>query len=598
MAISIDELIGLDGFSQPAFLPDGSALLCIGPGDGLMQAWVQPLGSGAARRISFVENERVMSARLSPDGAQAILSVDAGGDEHAQLWLVPIAGGEAKQLTNAPKVIHTFGTWTPNGKAIYYAANSRDRARFDLHRMDLASGKVETLLKEGQTLSTGGIQPNGTLLPVIEDLSHVNTGISLLDLRSGERKPIKLAERTARAMAFRWNKDGSALYFAADGERDFLGIGRYLVAGGKVEWLYTPEADVEAVALAPDGRIAAVINRDGFNRLEFLSSDGKPMPLALEPGGVITEIAWSPDGRVLAYAFSTPTAGSRIRLLDVVSGTVRGVMADEPAGRLADALVEPVLVKFPSFDGVPLSGFFYRPRGAPPTRGWPVAMMVHGGPEWQMKAFLRYDVQNLVEAGYAVFTPNVRGSTGYGRRYVGLDDRERRMDSVRDLEVCGHWLRRQPGLDPRRMAILGESYGGFMVLSALSEQPDLWQAGVDVFGVVNFETLLRDTGPWRRDHRAAEYGDPLKDPDLMRWLSPISRAGRIKVPLFVTHGDRDPRVPKNESDQIVAFLKSRGGVVEYQELKYEGHGYLRADNRRAAYDGIRRFLDRHLAKNE
>jgi len=598
MAVAIDELIGLDGFSQPAFTPDGSALLCVGPGDGLMQAWRVPLDGGLPRRLSFVRNERVMQARLSPDGSQAILSVDAGGDEHAQLWLVPAAGGEARQLTDAPSVIHTFGTWTPDGKAILYAANARDPSRFDLHRMDLASGKVETLLKDGQTLSTGGVQPNGNLLPVIEDLSHFNTDISLLDLRSGERKPIRIAERTAKSMAFRWSKDGSALYFSADGERDFLGIGRYLVAHSRIDWLYAPEADVESLALAPDGRIAAVVNRDGFSRLELLSADGRPMPTAIEPGGVISEIAWSPNGGTLAYAFSTPTAGSRIRLLDVAAGTVRSVMADEPAGRLAGDLVEPELVRFASFDGVRLSGFFYRPRGAPPARGWPVAMMVHGGPEWQMKAFLRYDVQNLVEAGYAVFTPNVRGSTGYGRRYASLDDRERRMDSVRDLEVCGRWLRRQPGLDPQRMAILGESYGGFMVLSALAEQPDLWQAGVDVFGVVNFETLLRNTGPWRRDHRAAEYGDPLEDPDLMRWLSPISRAGRIKVPLFVTHGDRDPRVPKSESDQIVAFLKGRGGTVEYQELKYEGHGYLRAHNRRAAYDGIRCFLDRHLAKNE
>jgi dipeptidyl aminopeptidase/acylaminoacyl peptidase len=597
-AVSIDDLIGLDGFSQPAFTPDGNSLLCIGPGDGVMQAWIVPLDGTAPRRLSFIPGERVMQARLSPDGTEVMLSVDAGGDEHAQLWVVPTAGGEAKRLTNAPEVIHSFGTWAPDGMAIFYAANGRDRARFDLHRMTLATGKVETLLERGETLTTGGVQPKGHLLPLFEDHSTFNTGVSLLDLRTGERKPIRLANRPAKALAFRWASDGSVFYFAADGDRDFLGIGRYFVADGRVEWLYTPDADVETLALAPDGRLAAVVNRDGFSRLELLSAAGAPTRLALEPGGVITEIAWSPDGRRLAFAFSTTTAGSRIRVLDVASGTVTGPMADEPAGRLVGTLVEPDLVKFPSFDGVPLSGFFYRPRGTPPARGWPVAMMVHGGPEWQMKAFYRYDVQNLVEAGYAVLTPNVRGSTGYGRRYAGLDDRERRMDSVRDLEVCGRWLQQQPGLDPKRMAILGESYGGFMVLSALGEQPDLWQAGVDVFGVVNFETLLRDTGPWRRDHRAAEYGDPRTDPDLMRWLSPISRAGRIKVPLFVTHGDRDPRVPKSESDQIVAFLKGRGGTVEYQEIAYEGHGYWRPDNRKRAYDGVRRFLDRHLAKNE
>ena len=402
----------------------------------------------------------------------------------------------------------------------------------------------------------------------------------------------------SKASGFRWNKDGSAIYFLADGERDFLGIGRYTLAGGKVEWLYTPDADVDGFALAGDGRLAANVNRDGYSRLVLLSPEGRPLPLSVEPGGVVSEMSWSPDGKRLAFAFSTPTAGSRIRLVDVASGTVTAPIAGETAGRLVGTLAEPELLKFESFDGVPLSGFLFRPKGTAPARGWPVVMFVHGGPEGQTKANWRFDLQVMVEAGYVVFAPNVRGSTGYGRRYAGLDDRERRMDSVRDLAVCGEWLKRQPGLDPKRMAIWGESYGGFMVLSALAEQPELWQAGVDIFGVVNFDTLLRDTGPWRRDHRATEYGDPKTDPDLMRWLSPISRADRIRAPLFVSHGDRDPRVPKSESDQIVTFLKSRGKPVEYQEIEYEGHGYWRPGNRRRAYDGVREFLDRQLAKND
>ncbi len=596
--VSLDDLIGLEGFSAPAFLPDGSALLCLGPGDGVMQAWIVPLDGKPPRRLSFVPGERVMQARLSPDGASVLLSVDAGGDEHAQFWLVPTAGGEAKQLTSKPEVIHTFGTWAPDGKAILYAANGKDRARYDLHRMTLATGKVETLLERGETLATSGIQPDGHLLALTEDHSTFNIGISLLDLKSGERTPIRLAGRPVKALGFRWNRDGTALYFLADGERDFLGIGRYLIADSRVEWLYTPDADVDSFALAGDGQLAANVNRDGYSRLEILSAKGQPTRTAVEPGGAIVELAWSPDGTRLAFAFQTPTAGSRIRILDVAAGTVTQPMAGEAAGRLVGTLVEPELVKFESFDGVPLSGFYYRPRGQQPVRGWPAVMFVHGGPEGQTKASYRFDVQSLVESGYAVFTPNVRGSTGYGRRYAGLDDRERRMDSVRDLGVCGEWLKRQPGIDGRRLAIMGESYGGFMVLSALAEQPDLWQAGVDIFGVVNFESLLRDTGPWRRGHRAAEYGDPDTDPDLMRWLSPISRADRIKVPLFVSHADRDPRVPKSESDQIVAFLKAKGRTVEYQEIEYEGHVYWRPDNRKRAYDGVRAFLDRYLAKNE
>jgi len=595
-AISLDDLIALDGFSAPAYLPDGKALLCLGPGDGTMQAWIVPLDGSPRRRLSFT-GERVLSARSNPAGDTILFVTDFGGDEHAQLWTVPVAGGPARQITDLPSAIHTFGGWAPDGKSILYAANRRDRARFDLYRHTLDGDKVETLLEDAETLSVGGWQPGGALVVLLEDHSCFDTGLSLFDTATRERRAITLAERSARIVSTRWSRDGTELYFCADGARDFLGLGRYTVATGRVEWLYTPQADVESCALSPDGRIAVLSNHGGYSRLSLLDGKHRPKPGAIEPGGVISEIAWSPDGATLAFAFATPVAGSRIRLFDPVAGTLAAPMADETAGRYAAVLSQPELVEMESFDGLTFPSFYYLPRGPMPKDGWPCVMFVHGGPESQTKAELRFDMQNMVEAGYALLMPNVRGSTGYGRRYAGLDDRERRMDSVRDLGVAGRWLAARPEIDAKRIAIMGESYGGFMVLSALAEQPELWTSGVDIFGVVNFKTLLEDTGPWRRDHRAAEYGDPRRDPDLMRWLSPISRADRIKAPLFVSHGDRDPRVPKSESDQLVAFLEARNGVVEYQKISYEGHVYRRADNRKIAYAGVRDFLDRTLATN-
>lgn len=595
-AVTLDDLIALDGFSAPAFLPDGKALLCLGPGDGTTQAWIVPLDGSPRRRLSFT-GERVMLARSNPAGDTVLFATDIGGDEHAQLWTVPVADGPARRLTDAPLVIHTFGAWAPDGQSILYASNRRDRARFDLYRHWLEGGRIEMLLEKAETLSVGGWQPGGSLVVLLEDHSCFDTGFSLFDLDTRQRREIVLADRSAKVTSTRWSRDGKELYFCADGARDFLGLGRYTVASGAVDWLHTPQADIESCALSSDGRIAVLSNHDGYSRLSLLDRHHRPRPGAIEPGGVITEMAWSPDAAKIAFAFTTPVAGSRIRLFDPLAGTLTAPMADETAGRLAAVLSQPELVCMESFDGLGFPSFYYLPRGTMPKDGWPCVMFVHGGPESQTRPNLRFDMQNMVEAGYALLMPNVRGSTGYGRRYAGLDDRERRMDSVRDLGVAGRWLAARPEIDATRIAIMGESYGGFMVLSALAEQPELWCAAVDIFGVVNFKTLLENTGPWRRDHRAAEYGDPRRDPDLMRWLSPISRADRIKAPLFVSHGDRDPRVPKSESDQIVAFLNERRGTVEYQEISYEGHGYCRAENRKIAYDGVRRFLDRHLATN-
>jgi dipeptidyl aminopeptidase/acylaminoacyl peptidase len=234
------------------------------------------------------------------------------------------------------------------------------------------------------------------------------------------------------------------------------------------------------------------------------------------------------------------------------------------------------------------------PRTAKPPGGHPAIVWVHGGPVAQTRPNFRPDIQMLLAQGFAVLLPNVRGSSGYGRAYAESDDVEKRLDSVTDLAFGRHWLAAHPAVDGERIGIMGQSYGGFMVASAITEFPELWRAAVDYYGIADFSTLLAGTGAWRSSHRAAEYGDPVRNAELFARISPIHRVDRIRAPVLVAHGMRDPRVPISESEQLVAALQERQKKVTYLTFDYAGHGFVRPDDRRRIYTEVAEFFTAHL----
>jgi dipeptidyl aminopeptidase/acylaminoacyl peptidase len=252
------------------------------------------------------------------------------------------------------------------------------------------------------------------------------------------------------------------------------------------------------------------------------------------------------------------------------------------------------LVTWTSFDGKDIPGWLALPQRPCPKNGHPAIMWVHGGPVSQTRPSFRPDMQMLLAQGFAVLMPNVRGSTGYGRAYTVSDDVERRLDSVADLAHGRKWLASHPAIDGERIGIMGQSYGGFMVMSAITEYPDLWRAAVNYYGIADFVTLLAGTGPWRRNHRAAEYGDPERDAALFARISPIYRVDQVEVPVLIAHGGRDPRVPIGESEQYVTALRERQKAVSYLTFDYAGHGFIRPDDRRRIYRAVAEFFTAHL----
>ncbi len=272
------------------------------------------------------------------------------------------------------------------------------------------------------------------------------------------------------------------------------------------------------------------------------------------------------------------------------------VTASDHAGLDPSTLVEPTLEHVRSFDGLDVPTFLYTPRGLRAGERAPVVVWVHGGPEAQFNPYFSAVIQFLVGHGYVVAAPNVRGSTGYGKRFSHLDDVEHREDSVRDLAAVNRWLRARPDVHPDRIAVLGGSYGGYMVLAALTLDPDLWAAGCDIVGIANFRTFLERTASYRRALREAEYGSLARDGELLDRISPIHHVDRIRAPLFVIHGANDPRVPVSEAEQIVEALRARRQRVEYIRFENEGHGIFRRENRVRAYGELVRFFDDVLGR--
>ncbi len=265
-----------------------------------------------------------------------------------------------------------------------------------------------------------------------------------------------------------------------------------------------------------------------------------------------------------------------------------------------DAFVAPELVRFPTFDEVApgevreIPAWFYRPAERRGTQ-MPVVVYVHGGPASQFRPDFLPLLQYFLQKGYAVFAPNVRGSTGYGKAYASLDDVEKRMDSVADLGHAARWLKGQPDVDGDRLAIYGRSYGGFMVLSAVATYPDLWAAAVDVVGISNWVTFLENTSGYRRAHREAEYGSLATDREFLRTISPIHQVDRMVTPMLVIHGANDPRVPVSETEQMAAALAQRGVPVEFLVFDDEGHKLAKLKNKLVADAAVADFLDKYLA---
>ncbi|WP_435164170.1 prolyl oligopeptidase family serine peptidase [Falsirhodobacter sp. 1013] len=596
VGLTMADLIHMREARAEAVSADGTLIASIENTSGLPQVWMRAAAGGAAWKVTDLP-ERVVQMAFSPVGRDLLVTIDCGGDERFQFHLLSDGTGPARALTAAPGVVHVWGAWSPCGTRIAYASNARDARIMDIHEMTVATGATRFLHKGHGFQEAIAWTPDGAGLLLRDSLHGTNQqSLALLDIATGHVRNLAPETGRTRYVAARMAKDGSGIHLICDQGKEFHALQWLDLAKNQITPLIVVEGrDIDLWAPHPDGAQAwVVVNEEGASRLALMPLvGGDGVDIALPLYGVIQSLKVLPDGQLL-MTLEGPNDPADLWRHDPTAGTWTNLSQVPKAGvRLADRPM-PVVARLPGVNGAAVPHLVYAPTGERPAAGWPVLFIVHGGPEAQWRPTFRADIHHYTSHGIMVVAPNVRGSTGYGRAWQEADDVEKRMDSVGDLIALARSFAAREDVDATRIGVMGQSYGGFMVLAALTEAPDLWRTGIDIYGVANFTTLMETTGPWRAALRAAEYGDPVADAAFLADVSPVKHLDRVTAPLLVIHATDDPRVPMEQGEQVFARLRGRGHAVEMLRIEHEGHGFVRLRNRLTVFGRIADWLARTL----
>lgn len=569
----------------------------------------QPLGM--REQLTFYPeplNNIVVAPPSSPlDGF--VLTKDVGGNEFWQVYWFDLATRRIELLSDG-KARNQNPLFAQDGKRFAWSSTVRNGKDTDVWVMDFATRHAKPVVTEGGSWAAAAFSPDGQRMLVIQYVSAAETYPGVVDLGTGKLQRFPVDGGKASITGLRFAPDGRSVYYISnepvDGKpQEFKTLRHHDPASGKFEILSADIAwDVEDVAIAHDGKhLAFVSNEDGIGRLHLRSLPGhKPVRLPDLPVGVIGGVDFSPDGKRLALSINSATSPSDVYVVDLASTRLTRWTRSEVGGLDANTFVAPTLIRYPTFDQVDgkprtIPAFYYTPAKVPAGKKLPVVIQIHGGPEAQALPTFNATAQYLAnELGVALLVPNVRGSSGYGKTYLGLDNAEKREDSVKDIGALLDWIAAQPELDAKRVGVYGGSYGGYMVLSSLMHYSDRIRAGVDIVGISDFTTFLTNTESYRRDLRRAEYGDE-RVPEMKAVfdrISPLKNAGKIRAPLFVAQGKNDPRVPYTEAEQIVKAVRANGAPVWFLMFNDEGHGFSKKSNRDYFDAAVTQFWKQHL----
>jgi dipeptidyl aminopeptidase/acylaminoacyl peptidase len=542
---------------------------------------------GARSQLTFFDEPVTFASYQPRTGAYFLFTKDVGGNEFGQIYRYDFATRRSVQLTPGGRSQNGGIRWSHAGDRIAYGSTRRNGADRDLYLMNPADSASDHLVLQvqGGGWEVSDWSPDDRRLIAIEELSVSRARLWLVDLADGNRSelvPLGASDTVAYGGA-RFSADGRSLYVTTDQDSEFQRLARLDLTSRRLTVL-TPgiEHDVVAFEPSPDGRtIAFTVNQDGRFALYLLdTATGRYRPVKGVPLGIVGGLHWQRTGRLLGFTLSTIRSPGDVYVLDPARQTLTRWTESETGGLDTSTLPEPELIRWTSFDGREITGFYYRPP-AKFTGKRPVIVDIHGGPEAQaLPGFQGRQTYFLSELGVALIEPNVRGSTGYGKTFTKLDNGMHRLDSVRDIGALLDWIARQPELDAERVMVTGGSYGGYMTLAVATMYDKRIRSSLDVVGISNFITFLTNTESYRRDLRRVEYGDE-RDPAMRAYfekIAPVNQTDSITKPLFVVQGANDPRVPHTESEQMVKQVRERGKSVWYLLAKDEGPGFRKKPN--------------------
>jgi len=580
--------------SALALSPDGRTLAVVSDqGAGTYEAWTVPAGGGRAERAVTVPEHAVRSLCWSASG-ELLAAADRGGTELHQLYVRHPDGPVAPVSVDPAGKVQRLLSWnaaSPDGRRVAFSSNARVATDMDIVIADLDTGSERQLVTGAAWHVAGGWSPDGAHLLVMRVLDNTNQDLLIVDPRTGAARDITRHEDNVQHIPAGWLGDGRVLEITDQGS-EHLWLAALDPKDGRRDAIDHPHWDVELAVSSADGRVQLwSVNVDGYSRLRWRHGGGEMKERELR--GVCEDLVLSADGTRAAFARISATEPWQVWTLDIATGDAR-VALTSTFGVPGTELVEPELLRIPAADG-DIPCFVYRPRGA--RAPVPAVLYPHGGPEGQSRPAFAAHLTHLaaiVHRGMALVVPNIHGSTGYGRAWQVAIHKDWGGIDLRDLRAVSDWMTKQPDFDRKRLAVYGGSYGGFATLMCVTRIPELWRCAVDVFGVANLITMIENAQPnWRR-FLARWIGDVERDREKLVERSPITHIDNVRCPMLILQGENDPRVPKEESDQVVERLRGLGRRVEYVVYPGEGHGFTKRANAEDAYGRVVDFLTKEL----
>lgn len=598
---SIERYMDMRLLKKPVFGPDDERLFFISDLSGQRALWELSAPREWPRQRTFVDGD-VLFGTWSPTGGELAFGVDPSGDDRLQLYLLDDGDETVHELTDDPEVLHRWGGWSSDGTRFAYAANRRRPGAFDVFVQGRGeSPDASRLVYEQERpspLVPLGWGPDDERLVVLERHSSFSTDVHLVDVESGDATLLTNGPgANVRYRSITWGPDGDSMYLITDRDSNWLYAARLDLETGDLEPVVRTDANVTRMVLhAEENRLAYIESRNGYSEVTTAELRGptevRDLPSPEFPEGSVENMTMSSDGSKLGVVFYPPDGKQDVYVIDVETGRTTQ-WTDVSPFVPEDNLVPPEAITYESFDGLEIPSFYATP-GEADAGPNPAVIFLHGGPRQQSVPTGHPFRQYALDRGYVQLDPNFRGSSGYGKEYMRLDDVEKRPDAIRDVGAAADWLAAREEVDGDRLVLLGVSYGGFLVLAAMTRWPNRFAAGVAVSPIVDFETYLENTSSWRRKLRAAEYGSLEEDRELLRELSPIHDVENVESPLLLIHGENDSRIPVEQVRTFADRAHDQGVPVETMFEPDVGHRLGSRTRQVEIFGRIADFIDDYV----
>ena len=596
---TIEQFMATTRVGGASFTGDEKSILFHSNKSGIFNVYSMPIGGGEQKQLTNSNKESTYLVSAFPNDARFLYRHDTGGDENEHIYLRELDGSE-RDLTPGEKTKANFLKWSRDRKSFFVSTNERDPKFFDVYEVNISDFKREPIYQDETGYDFADISNDRRFIAFGKPgKSTVDADVYLYDTQTKEMKNITQHEGEVDNQPQTFDPESKYLYFLSDEGAEFKYIARHELATGKREAFEKAAWDIFTISFSKSGKYRVVVmDEDARTKVKVTEvATDKPLELPKLPDGDITGVRISDSEKLMAFYHNGPRSPNNLFVYDLAGAKPTKLTESLNPEINPEDLVESRVVRYKSFDGLEIPAILFQPHGATPEKKAPAVVLVHGGPGDQARKPYHVLAQFLANHGYVILDVNNRGSSGYGKTFHKADDRKHGREPLWDCVEAKKYLRSLGYVDGEKIAIMGGSYGGFMVLAALTFKPDEFAAGVDIFGVSNWVRTLESVPPYWENVRNALYnemGHPEKDAEMLREISPLFHADKITKPLMVLQGANDPRVLKAESDEIVEAVKKKNGVVEYVVFDNEGHGFTKKDNEIRAYKAILDFLNKHL----